>query len=300
MSDYHRSVLLQEVVDGLQIKPGEKYIDATMGAAGHTQAILDRGGIVLALDQDKDAIEYVQQELRSKSQELRDRLKIIQGNFAKIGEIAQENDFTEVSGILFDLGVSSHQLDSAERGFSFLQEAPLDMRMDQKLAITAKDLVNGLNKGELMELFTKYGEEPFAKRIAQKIVEERETAPITTTTKLARLIAKVYPRGNHKVHPATKVFQALRIAVNDELVSLESALPQAMALLKGNGRLCVISFHSLEDRIVKYTFAKWQKEGLGKIITEKPIEPTEEEREENRRSRSSKLRIFQKNRGKVL
>lgn len=293
MSDYHISVLLQEVVDGLQVQSGKKYIDATMGAAGHSLEIIKHGGVVLAIDQDEDAIEHVKDKFQTIM--LNDQLKIVQGNFANISEIAEKNEFTNVSGILFDLGVSSHQLDSAERGFSFLKEAPLDMRMDAAFAVTAKDLVNGLTKGELIELFTKYGEEPFAKRIAQRIVEKRQEKPIETTTELAQLVASVYPRGNHKVHPATKVFQALRIAVNDELVSLEKALPQALSLLKLNGRIAVISFHSLEDRIAKHTFAKWEEEGFGKIITSKPIEPTEEETTENRRSRSSKLRIFEKN-----
>lgn len=293
MSDYHISVLLQEVVDGLQVQKDEKYIDATMGAAGHSWEILKNEGIVLGIDQDIDAIHEVQNDSRFTIYDLR-KFKIVQGNFAKIEEIAKENGFESVAGILFDLGVSSHQLDSEERGFSFLKEAPLDMRMDKELAVTAKDLVNGLHKGELIQLFTKYGEEPFAKRIAQKIVDTRLMHPIETTTELANLVASVYPRGNHKVHPATKVFQALRIAVNDELGSLESSLPQALTLLKNGGRIVVISFHSLEDRIVKQTFLDWEEKGLGKIITKKPIEPTEKEKEKNRRSRSSKLRIFEK------
>lgn len=292
-SNYHVSVLLQEAVDGLQVSPGKKYIDATMGAGGHSFEILGREGIVLGIDQDIDAIHEVQNDSRFTIYDL-GKLKIAQGNFAKIGEIAQGNGFETVAGVLFDLGVSSHQLDAGERGFSFLQEAPLDMRMDASLTVTAKDLVNGLNKGELIQLFTKYGEEPFAKRIAQRIVDKRQEKPIKTTTELAQLVASVYPKGNHKVHPATKVFQALRIAVNDELVSLETALPQALELLETNGRIAVISFHSLEDRIVKHTFLDWEEKGLGKIITKKPIEPNEEEIEGNRRSRSSKLRIFEK------
>lgn len=293
MSDYHVSVLLQEVVDGLQVAAGEKYIDATLGAAGHSMAMIEKGGIVLGIDQDADAIAYVQ-ELRSKNQELSEKLKIAKGNFARIAEIARENGFDEVSGILFDLGVSSHQLDTGERGFSFLSDAPLDMRMDASLAVSARDLVNGLTKGELVELFTKYGEEPFAKRIAQEIVSVREKKSIESTHELASIVARVYPKGNHKVHPGTKVFQALRIAVNDELRSLEEALPQALGTLKKGGRIAIISFHSLEDRIVKQTFLKWEDEKLGKIITKKPIIPGTEEEEKNRRSRSSKLRIFEK------
>lgn len=292
MNDYHVSVLLQEVVDALQIQSGRKYIDATLGAGGHTRAIIQKGGIVLGIDQDQDAVEYVKENFKFEILNL--KLTVAQGNFAKLAEIAKENGFDTVAGILFDLGVSSHQLNSSERGFSFLQEAPLDMRMDSKLTVHAKDLVNGLNKGELIQLFTKYGEEPFAKRIAEKITHERLKGPVETTGQLASLVASVYPKGMKKVHPATKVFQALRIAVNDELVSLEKALPQALTVLESKGRIAVISFHSLEDRIVKHTFAYWEEKGLGKILTKKPIEPRREEIEKNRRSRSSKLRIFEK------
>lgn len=290
MSDYHKSVLLQEVIDGLFVQSGKKYIDATLGAGGHTFAIAEKGGLVLGIDQDSDAIAYVEEKLKDQNA----KVKVVQGNFAQLEQIAKENGFEQVAGILFDLGVSSHQLDDAKRGFSFMQEAPLDMRMNTTTGVTAKDLVNGLTKGELMQLFTKYGEEPFAKRIAEKIVTERLKTPILTTTELAHLVAMMYPRGNHKIHPATKVFQALRIAVNDELGSLEAALAQLLGLLEKNGRVAIISFHSLEDRIVKYTFRDWEEKGLGKMITNKPIEATEAEKEENRRSRSSKLRIFEK------
>lgn len=292
MSNYHTSVLLQEAVDGLAVQSGEKYIDATLGAGGHSELIIDQGGLVLGIDQDQDAIEFVRENL--KSQILNLKLKVLQGNFGKIYDLACENEFEGASGILFDLGVSSHQLDSKDRGFSFLYEAPLDMRMDTALVVSAKDLVNGLTKGEMIQLFTKYGEEPFAKRIAERIVEVRLRKPIETTKELADIVASVYPRGIHKVHPATKVFQALRIAVNDELYIVQEALPQALRLLKSGGRIVVISFHSLEDRIVKHTFLDWEEKGLGKILTKKPILPGEKELEENRRSRSSKMRIFEK------
>ena len=296
---YHKSVLLQEVIDGLWVQSGKKYIDATLGAGGHTKSIIEHGGVVLGIDQDRDSLAYVRENFKSEILNL--KLTIAQGNFAQIQQIAKENRFENVSGILFDLGVSSHQLDEQSRGFSFLQNAPLDMRMNQDLSVSAKELVNGLTKGELMTLFTRYGEEPFAKRIAEKIVSDRLQKPIETTTQLAQLIASVYPKGNHqpaskhgKVHPATKVFQALRIAVNDELGSLEAALAQVLGLLTTNGRVAIISFHSLEDRIVKHTFRDWEEKGFGKVITDKPIEATEEEIQENRRSRSSKLRIFEK------
>lgn len=292
MRNYHISVLLQEAIDGLQVQAGRLYIDATMGAGGHTKEIIERGGLVLGIDQDSDAITYVTENL--KSQTSNDTLRIAQGNFADIAEIAKANGFEHVAGVLFDLGVSSHQLEHAERGFSFLHEAPLDMRMDTRLSVTAKDLVNGLNKGELMQLFTKYGEEPFAKRIAERIVADRVMHPIATTTQLARLVAASYPRGNHKTHPATKVFQALRIAVNDELGSFEAGLSQALDLVENGGRIVVISFHSLEDRIVKRTFIDWETKGMGKNMTKKPIEPTQIEKEANRKSRSSKMRVFEK------
>lgn len=288
MSEYHISVLLQEVLDGLQVRPGEKYIDGTLGAAGHALAICQKGGLVLGIDQDEDSIAYVKEHAKDT------RLTVVKGNFANMADIAQTNGFGNVSGILLDLGISSHHVDEGSRGFSFLQEAPLDMRMDRSLAVTAKDLVNGLHKGELTELFTKYGEERFAKRIAEAIVTARQSKPIETTRELAAIVARCYPRGEHKVHPATKVFQALRIAVNDELHALESALPQAVNLLEPHGRLAVISFHSLEDRIVKLAFEAFEKKRLGEIITKKPIEPSLEEQEDNRRSRSSKLRIFEK------
>lgn len=284
---YHVSVLLQETIDGLKIQKGKKYIDATVGAGGHTRAIVEHGGEVLALDQDTDALEEAKRNLASLP------VTVVYGNFAKIEEIAREAQFGNVAGILFDIGVSSHQLDSAERGFSFLQDSPLDMRMDSNLQVTAADLVNGLNKGELAELFFKYGEEKFAHRIAQNIVRQREKGPITTTKELADVIYRSYPVKG-KIHPATKVFQALRIAVNDELNSLSDALPQALELLISGGRIAVITFHSLEDRIVKYIFKDFAQRGLGTIITDKPIEPSLSEQEGNRRSRSAKLRIFEK------
>jgi len=292
MDNYHISVLLQEAIEGLSIQLGRKYIDATLGGGGHTEEILKRGGIVLGIDQDNEAIEYNKQKY--KIQIINNTLQLVQGNFNKLEEIAKTYGFTKVHGILFDLGVSSHQFDKKERGFSFQQDAPLDMRMDLNLKVRAQDLINGLSKGELIDLFEKFGEEHFAKRIAQKIIDEREKSPIFSTTQLAKIIVSCYPKGMHKVHPATKVFQALRIAVNDELGSLREALPQSVALLEQRGRVAVISFHSLEDRIVKQVFLDLEAKGLGEIITKKPLIPSKEETQKNKRSRSSKLRIFEK------
>lgn len=295
MSEYHVSVLLQNVLDYLAVKPGGRYIDATLGGAGHTKAIIDRGGIVLGIDQDEDAIEYVENQLKIENSKFKigEQLTIARGNFSHIGEIAKEHGFDQVDGILFDLGISSHHVDTPERGFSFMKDAPLDMRMDQSTQVTAADLVNGLTERELTELFTKYGEEPFAKRIAKAIVERRKEGQVMRTVELGQLIARVV-RVKSKVHPATKVFQALRIAVNDELHILESAFEQAVQLLKPGGRLLVISFHSLEDRIVKQTFSEFERNGLGILVVKKPLIPTEKEQQENNRSRSAKLRIFEK------
>ncbi len=285
---YHKSVLLQETIDGLEIQKGKKYIDCTLGAGGHTREIVTRGGIVLGIDQDTDALEEAKRNLSGLP------VTVVYGNFAHLFILARENGFEKVSGVLFDVGVSSHQLDSAERGFSFMQDSPLDMRMDKSLQVSAADLINGLTKGELVELFIKYGEEKFANRIAQNIVKQREKAPIVTTKELADIIYRSYPVKG-KIHPATRVFQALRIAVNDELHSLSDALPQALELLESKGRIAVIAFHSLEDRIVKNVFKDFADKGFGTIITDKPIEPGIAEQEENRRSRSAKLRIFEKN-----
>lgn len=286
---YHESVLLQETVDAIQVTRGKKYIDATLGGGGHTRKIIGMGGTVLGIDQDEDALNYVHSHI------LDSKLTTARGNFGTIKELAQGNGFGRVSGIIFDLGVSSFQLDTAERGFSFLKEAPLDMRMDTRRELTAADLVNRLTKHELVEVFTKLGEENFAHGIAQKIVMVRQKEPITTTKQLAELIAKGYPGKRDKIHPATKVFQALRIAVNDELGNLRDALPQAVELLEPKGRVAVITFHSGEDRIVKHAFLDFEKQGLGKVITKKPIYPTDVEEGHNRRSRSAKLRIFEKN-----
>ncbi len=285
---YHTSVLLQEAVDSLAVSSGKRFIDATLGGAGHTKEILQRGGIVLGIDQDEDALAFVSEQIKNPN------LVVALGNFKDIDTIAKENTFEQVDGILFDLGVSSHQFEEGARGFSFQKDANLDMRMGTSLSVKAADLVNGLTKGELMELFTKLGEEPFAKRIAEEIIKAREVKPIETTTELAQIAIKGYPRGFHKIHPATKIFQALRIAVNDELNSLKTALPKAVELLKKNGRLSVISFHSLEDRIVKEFLNECEEKGLGKVVTKKPIVPTEEEIQANARSRSAKLRVFEK------
>jgi 16S rRNA (cytosine1402-N4)-methyltransferase len=294
MSDYHTSVLLQETIDQLQIKPGAKYIDGTLGGGGHTTEILKHGGKVLGMDVDEEALEFVKKELQIKNYELRDNLQLVKGNFKDIETIARENGFDKVSGILLDLGISGHHVDTAQRGFSFQKDGPLDMRMDKTLQVSATDLVNGLTRQELIDLFTRYGEEPFAKSIANHIVEKRRAKRIETTTELSDIVRKAVPFSKKGINPATRVFQALRIAVNDELNSLITVLPKAVTLLENRGRVAIITFHSLEDRIVKRTFIEFEEKGLGTIITKKPIVPTDAELGENSRSRSSKLRVFEK------
>jgi 16S rRNA (cytosine1402-N4)-methyltransferase len=286
MNNYHISVLLHTTIDSLHIKPGKRYIDATLGGGGHTGEIAKLGGHVLGIDMDDDALAHVQSTVG-------ENVTTAKGNFKDIDTIAKEHGFEQVAGILFDLGISSHHVDTAERGFSFQAEAPLDMRMDQSLQVTAGDLVNGLTKNELQELFTRWGEEPFAQSIARGIVTARKVKPIETTSELAE-IARRSVYGHSKIHPATKIFQALRIAVNDELNSIRDGLPKALALLEPKGRMAVISFHSLEDRIVKQQFKEWEEQDKGTIITKKPLIADEEEVAANSRSRSAKLRVFEK------
>ncbi|MBI2033138.1 MAG: 16S rRNA (cytosine(1402)-N(4))-methyltransferase RsmH [Candidatus Levybacteria bacterium] len=295
MSKYHIPVLLQETLTALQITEGKKYIDATVGGGGHASEILRLGGKVLGLDEDQDAIEYVKEKFKV---QIGKELVLVRGNFRDIGRIARESGFENVAGILLDLGVSSYQIDTPQRGFSFMHEGPLDMRMHKETAVMAKDLVNGLTEGELTELFQKLGEEPKARRIAKIIVEDRKIHPITTTRELVSSIAKAYKvRADSTgtiAHIASRIFQALRIAVNDELHALEEALPQGIALLGSGGRMAVITFHSLEDRIVKKSFLRFENNGVGTILTKKPILPSDYEERENRRARSAKLRVFEK------
>jgi 16S rRNA (cytosine1402-N4)-methyltransferase len=296
LDTYHTSVLLTEVSGYLHIQPKEKYIDATLGGAGHTLEILRLHGKVLGLDVDQEALSFAENKVKIQNPDLRigEDLVLVKGNFREIKKFALEKGFENVAGILMDLGVSGHQFDSHERGFSFSKNATLDMRMDQTLGVTAKDLVNGLTKQELADLFFKYGEEGYSRQIAQKIIEVRKEKPIETTDELASVVKSVVHTDKSQSHPATRVFQALRILVNDELNSLEESLPQCLDLLKSGGRLLVITFHSLEDRIVKKTFEQFEESHKGVILTKKPVVPTDEEMEANRRARSAKLRVFEK------
>lgn len=280
---YHIPVLLKEVLEYLKVEPGKKYIDCTLGGGGHTKAIAKAGGIVLAIDQDDDAI---------KNFGIVENVVVRKGNFARLKDIADGAGFEKVHGILMDLGVSSHQLETENRGFSFNKDAKLDMRMDPATqSVTAADLVNAGGEKELANLFWKFGEEVASRKIAKAIVEFRKNKKIETTNELANIILKVrHKTVGDRTHPATRVFQALRIAVNDEMASLEVALPQTVELLDRGGRLAVISFHSLEDRIVK----NFMEVSVLKVITKKPVMASREEIDANPRARSGKLRIAEK------
>lgn len=293
---YHTSVMSTEVLDNLQVTTNKQYIDATLGGGGHTLEIIKRGGRVLGLDVDTDALSFAEKNLKSQIPNLKvgEDVILVQCNFSHIDQAAKDHAFSEVDGILMDLGVSGYQLDTPQRGFSFQKEGPLDMRMDQRLSVRAMDLVNGLTREELADLFTRFGEEGFARQIANSISHQRSEKPIETTGELALLIERSIGRRTGDIHPATRVFQALRIVVNDELNALNEVLPKALELLKDHGRLVVITFHSLEDRIVKKAFEGFENEGKGEILTKRPVVPTDEELNRNKRSRSAKLRVFER------
>jgi 16S rRNA (cytosine1402-N4)-methyltransferase len=279
----HLSVLSQEVVEGLAIRPGGRYLDATVGGGGHSRLILEAapGVQLVAIDRDRLALDAAGSRLA----EYGDAVTFWQGNFAEYQP--QELRF---DGIVADLGVSSAQLDRPERGFSFRYEAPLDMRMDERQDLSAEEIVNHWDEVALADIFYRYGEERFSRRIARRIVERR---PLETTTQLASAVASSVPGKyrNGKIHPATRVFQALRIAVNEELAALETFLEKAPLWLHPGGRLGIISFHSLEDRLVKH---RMRDSPLLKVLTKKPITPGEAEIAHNSRSRSAKLRVFER------
>jgi 16S rRNA (cytosine1402-N4)-methyltransferase len=287
----HIPVLLEEAVDGLAVTAGKKYIDATLGGGGHTSLIIQKGGIVLGIDQDSDAIDFVSQnqESRIKNKELR----VVKGNFEDIKKIAKDNGFEKIDGILFDFGVSSYQLDSSGRGFSIRHDEELDMRMDRDVQFSALDIVNKYPKEKLIDIFYRYGEEHNAKEIATEIVEKRRKGEIRTTKELKEICERISHK-DEKIHPATRIFQAIRIEVNNEIEVIKKGLNEAIELLRPNGRMVVISFHSLEDRVVKQMFETFKRAGLGTIITKKPLVADALEAESNKRSRSAKMRIFEK------
>lgn len=306
----HKSVLLQETVDGLKIKQDGIYVDGTLGGAGHAKEVakrLSERGRLIGIDQDAAAIEAAKACL----EEFGDKISVIRNNYCNMHEEINRLGIDGVDGIVLDLGVSSYQLDTAERGFSYMEDAPLDMRMDQRRAVSAREVVNEYSEAELYRMIRDYGEDRFAKNIAKHIAAARQKKSIETTGELSDVIRGAIPMKvqKHTGHPAKKTFQAIRIEVNQELAVLRDSLDDMIGLLKPGGRICIITFHSLEDRIVKSSFRKNEnpctcppdfpvcvcgKLPLGKVITRKPILPSEAEMDENSRSKSAKLRIFER------
>lgn len=306
----HVSVLLNECIEGLAVKPDGIYVDGTLGGAGHAFHVcekLSEKGQFIGIDQDEAAIRTSTERL----QPFGDRVHLVRSNYVNIKQVVKELQIDKVDGILLDLGVSSYQLDTKERGFSYMADAPLDMRMDQSRDFTAKDLVNSYPEEKLYEIIKHYGEERYAKSIARNICRKRQEQEIETTGELVDIIKSSMPAKakNGKGHPAKRTFQAIRIELNHELDVLQDALEDMVDLLNPGGRLCIITFHSLEDRIVKNFFRKMEnpctcppdfpvcvcgKKPKGKVITRKPILPGEEELEINSRSKSAKLRIFER------
>jgi 16S rRNA (cytosine1402-N4)-methyltransferase len=306
----HITVLKEEAVDGLAVKADGIYVDCTLGGAGHSELIASRlgeGGRLIALDQD----DWAHENARVRLAPFIDKVTLVKSNFRYLEQVLADLGIEGVDGILFDLGVSSPQLDEAERGFSYNHDAPLDMRMDREGVLTASEIVNSWEERDISRILAIYGEERFAKQIARKIIQAREQNPIETTGELVELIKMGIPAAARRTgpHPAKRTFQALRIAVNDELGAEETALEQTVKALKPGGRASVITFHSLEDRICKHIFAKFVEKctcppdfpmcvcggkGQLKLVNRKPIVPSEEELELNPRARSAKLRVAEK------
>jgi 16S rRNA (cytosine1402-N4)-methyltransferase len=304
----HQAVLLTEVMTWLRPRPGGVFVDGTLGGGGHTGAIAEAvgpTGRVMAMDQDAGALDRARRNLGERVTQC----TLVQGSFARMDEVAPAHGFAKVDGVLLDIGISSDQLDDPERGFSFMREGPLDMRMDLSRPVTAADLLNTLDETALVDLFRRYGEEPRARAIAGRVVRQRMTEPFRSTRQFADLVEAVYGGRRGRIHPATLVFQALRIAVNGELEALERGLEAGLRILAPGGRMAVISFHSLEDRLVKRFFVEHQgrfeslPEGganwVGtlpqmKILTRKPVMATDEECRENPRARSAKLRVAER------
>lgn len=306
----HKSVLLEETIGGLRVRPDGIYVDGTLGGAGHASVVCEKlsaKGRFIGIDQDQDAIVAASERLR----EYGDRTTIIRSNYCYMVDELKKLGIDQVSGIVLDLGVSSYQLDNAERGFTYRENAPLDMRMDKRQLKTAGDIVNGYEEKELYRIIRDYGEDKFAKNIAKHIVMERKKKPIETTGELTEIIRHAIPMKIQASggHPAKRTFQAIRIEVNGELDVLRESLDGMIDMLEDGGRICIITFHSLEDRIVKTIFKKNEnpcicpsnfpvcvcgRKSKGRVVTRKPILPSQEEMEENPRSKSAKLRIFER------
>ena len=309
----HKSVLLEETIEGLAIKPEGIYVDGTLGGAGHSSVIASRlsgQGHLIGIDQDAAAIAAATERL----QPFAEHVTIVRSNYENMCQIIKDNGYAGVDGILLDLGVSSYQLDTVERGFSYKYDTKLDMRMDERQTLTARDIVNGYSETELFHIIRDYGEDKFAKNIAKHIVLAREEKPIETTYELKEGIKAAIPAKMRETggHPSKRTYQAIRIALNRELDVLRDSLDDMIKILNPGGRICIITFHSLEDRIVKLAFRKNEnpcicppsfpvctcgRKPLGRVITRKPILPGEKELAENSRSKSAKLRIFERSEG---
>jgi len=288
----HESVLLKEVLEHLDLPKKKIIVDATLGLGGHSLAILENlpgNGRLIAFEADSCHLQLAQKRLKT----FQDQVTLLHANFVQLEEHLKQLKIKQIDGILFDLGLASPHVDDAQRGFSFMKDGPLDMRFDSTQKKTAAEIVNTVSEKELIRIFQEYGEETRARKIALEIVKTRKSKPYKTTIQLSKMIEKLVPREGH-IHPATRVFQALRIAVNSELDVLQEALTQAVTLLKPDGRIAVISYHSLEDRIVKIFFKAHAAAGTLQIITKKPLVPLDEEVRRNPRSRSAKLRVAQK------
>lgn len=309
----HQPVLLQETIENLKIKPEGIYVDGTIGGAGHAVEVCKRlsgSGRLIGIDQDADAIEAA----RSRLIQYKERVTILRGNYCNLTEMLKQEGIQSVDGILLDLGVSSHQLDDAERGFTYREDVPLDMRMDRRQALSAREVVNDYDEKELYRIIRDYGEERYARNIARHICRARQEQPIATTGQLTEIIRASIPVKARAAggHPAKRTFQAIRIEVNRELEVLQDSLEGMIDFLNDGGRICVITFHSLEDRIVKNIFRKAEnpctcppdfpvcvcgKKPKGIIVTRRPVVPSEEEMKTNTRSKSSKLRVFERRLG---
>lgn len=292
---YHVPVMRNEVVKYLNLKPGMCIVDGTLGLGGHAYEILKaigHSGHLIGVDRDAESLALAKERLK----EFADNCHFIQSDFRNLDAVLSQLNIQEVDGILLDLGISSYQLENSERGFSIKAEGPLDMRMDKHSYISAYDLVNSLSEKEISSILKNFGEERWHQRIARFIIKEREKSPIESTSDLSRVILRAVPRRfqNQKIHPSTRTFQAFRIAVNRELEALETILDKCVSLLKNQARICVISFHSLEDRIVKEKFRQFAGKGSLRPVEKKPVYPTEEEMSANPRSRSAKLRIAER------
>jgi 16S rRNA (cytosine1402-N4)-methyltransferase len=287
--------MLKEILDYLNLSPGKIIVDATMGTGGHSRGILERimpGGRLIGIDRDQDSLALAKKKLADYGESC----EFIYGNFMDIGDILRRLNLKKVDGILFDLGLSSFQIEDPTRGFSFQYEGPLDMRLDRNSYISAYDLVNNLNEEEISDLLWSFGQERWHSRIARFLVRERERHPITTTLQLSQIVVKAIPHRyqHYRIHPATRTFQAVRIAVNRELETLKTAIDKAIEVLDKGARICVISFHSLEDRVVKLSFREFALKGKLNLITPKPLVPTQAEVRDNPSSRSAKLRVAER------